>query len=84
MINGPRRSQIDWNPTEIEASKVRKRRTFSRGFSDAERGDLAPHALELAPDVGLDGRDRRRGRARPDDRIRNRAAMGGGVILLEP
>ena len=24
MINGPRRSRIDWNPTEIEASKVRK------------------------------------------------------------
>ena len=26
MIIGPRRSRIDWNPTEIEASKVRKPR----------------------------------------------------------
>ena len=26
MINGPRRSRIDWNPTEIEASKVGKPR----------------------------------------------------------
>ena len=31
MINGPRRSRIDWNSTEIEASKVRKPRGFS-GF----------------------------------------------------
>ena len=31
MINGPRRSRIGWNSTEIEASKVRKRRRFS-GF----------------------------------------------------
>ena len=26
MINGPRRSRIDWNSTEIEASKVGKTR----------------------------------------------------------
>ena len=31
MINGPRSSRIDWNPTEIRASKVEKPRVFS-GF----------------------------------------------------
>ena len=50
MINGPRRSRIGWNSTEIEASKVRKPRVFS-GFPGhcARAAFLSPLSLRRRP-----------------------------------
>ena len=64
MINGPRRSRIDWNPTEIEASKVRKPRVDSerarppgtRAFSFA--GDKLARIWDARYDASGDARGR--------------------------
>ena len=60
MINGPRRSRIGWNPTEIEASKVGKPRK-TPGFPghrfplDAAAADRYQALAERGPTRGLRG-----------------------------
>ena len=61
MINEQRRSRIDWKPTEREASKVRKRTGFSRGFLDTGGDPGVGRAVEgvVVDDVEADVREDR-------------------------
>ena len=54
MINGPRRSRIDWNPTEIEASKVGKTRK-TPGFPGHRFLCPISHEPMVDPVIASDG-----------------------------